>query len=537
MHTTPWLGVLAAGDPQTVQAGAWALQQGGNAADALAAAGFAALLAEPFLINIGGGGLAVARLPDGTTRVYDFMVDMPSRPPWPGMDFRQIWIHFEATSAPFYVGRAAAGVPGFVAGLCRIHADLGRLPLRQVMQPALRLAREGAVISAAQVQVLRIIREIFRQDPALEALFFPGGNIIQPGTRVTRPDLARTLERIANEGPDVFYRGELARAIVQDQEAHNGLITAEDLANYRVLVSEPLWVEYRGWRVALPPPPSRGGGLVALALHLLQPWPVASYPFLGVDHITLLAEVMREVHQARPDWEALLREPSPDPAAWLTPARLARHREALAQRLRQHDLTPPPPEPPTHPNTTHISVMDAQGLILSMTVTAGEDAGFVVPGTGIQLNNMLGEADLNPEGFHRLPAGARLGTMMTPLIAVHPDGRRFAVGSGGSARIRDAVLQVFSAFVDFDLDLTTGVQAPRVHLDGDDVLHLEHGVPETVAAALQQRGYRVHLWPTTSIFFGGAHAVALTASGSPQAAGDPRRGGAGLVVPPSPPQV
>lgn len=526
------LGALAAGDPQTVEAGLWAFQQGGNAADALAAAGFAALLAEPFLINLGGGGLALAHLPDGATRVYDFMVDMPSRKPWPGMDFRQIWIHFEATSAPFYVGRASVGVPGLVAGLCRIHQDLGRLPLQVVMQPALHLAREGAVLSQAQVQVLGILREIFRQDPVLEALFFPQGKMIQPGARVRRLDLARTLEHIAMAGPEVFYRGELAQAILQDQETHNGLITSEDLEHYQVLVAEPLWVNYRGWRVALPPPPSRGGGLVALTLHLFQDVQPSSLVFQGVEHITWLAEVMQEVHRARPFWEQLLQQAPNRARDWLTQERLHAHRQALQARLAQRRRGIPPKESPSHPNTTHISVIDREGLVLSMTVTAGEDAGFVVPGTGIQLNNMLGEEDLNPQGFHRLPPGTRLGTMMTPLIALGPQGQVFTVGSGGSARIRDAVFQTFSNFVDFGLSLEASVQAPRVHLDGEGILHLEHGISPKTAEGLKVRGYQVHLWPTTSIFFGGAHAAARNAQGKFLAAGDARRGGAAITADP-----
>lgn len=528
------LGWIAAGDPQTVAAAASILRQGGNAADALVAAGFAALLAEPFLVNIGGGGLALACLPQtGRVVAYDFMVDMPSRKPWPGMDFRRLLVHFEATSVPFYVGRAAAGVPGLVAGLCRIHADLGRLPLKQVMEPALRLAYEGAVLSAAQVRVLRVLREIFRLDPALKALFFPQGRMVKPGTRIARPDLARTLARIAEEGPDVFYKGDLAQAIAADQERHGGLITLEDLASYRVLVLEPIQVRYRSWQVFLPPPPSRGGGLVALALHLLRDFPLNDLGFHSVEHIHLLASVMAEVHRARPAWEALLKQPTPNLAAWLHPELLAHRREAVQHAwIQGRAATASWLEPSTHPNTTHISVMDADGLVLSMTVSAGEDAGFIVPGTGIQLNNMLGEDDLNPEGFHRLPPRTRLGTMMTPLIARHPEQGLFAVGSGGSARIRDAVLQTFSAFVDFLLPLEEAVSAPRVHLDAKGVLHLEHGIAEATANALAHMGYNVHLWPTMSLFFGGTHAIAGHPSGTGAAAGDPRRGGAAAVVTP-----
>ncbi len=525
-------GAIAAGDPQTVQAGAAMFRQGGNAADALVAAAFAALLAEPFLINIGGGGLATVYDPKTDQALaYDFMVDMPSRPPFPEMDFRQVWVHFEATSHAFYVGRAAAGVPGLVAGLCRLHQDWGRLPLETVMEPAIRLAEEGAALAESQVYVLNILREIFRLDPTLEALYFPGGTMIAPGTRIRRPDLAATLRRIAREGPADFYQGELARAIVQDQEKHGGLITAEDLAHYQVLVTPAWWVSYRGWQVALPGPPSRGGGLVALALHLLSAFHLEEWLFHSPAHLALLAEVMREVLRARPEWEALLKANRATPEAWLDPARLERHIRSLRQRWRHLGQAGHlPREKETRPNTTHISAVDAEGLALSMTMTAGEDAGFVVPGTGIQMNNMLGEWDLNPEGYHKLPPGTRLGTMMTPTLARHPEGSIFVVGSGGSARIRSAVMQVLSAYLDFRLPLRTAVEAPRTHLDPDDVYQVEYGIPETAIRVLEHWGYRVKHWPTKSLFFGGAHAVAHRRGQDWEAVGDSRRGGAGQVV-------
>ncbi len=528
----PIYGAVAAGDPQTVEAGIHVLKQGGNAVDALVAAAYAALVAEPFLINIGGGGLATLYLPDKNRALtYDFMVDVPSRPPYPTMDFRRILVQFEAAIQHFHIGRASAGVPGLVAGLCRLHSDWGRLPLQQVMAPAIALAEQGATISQSQVHILNTLRDIFSADPQLRDLYFPHGQPITAGTRIARPDVAHTLKRIASEGPDVFYRGDLAQAIVRDQERRGGLITANDLAHYEVYILPALETTYRGWRVFLPPPPSRGGGLVALALALLSDHPISEWTFLGPRHAALHAAVQAYVQNIRPQWETVI-ERSPHPGeAWLAPANLTAHRKAFAQRWQERlAFSFPIEERATKPNTTHISVLDAEGLIVSMTMSAGEDAGFVVEDTGIQLNNMLGEDDLNPQGFHRWPPGTRLGTMMTPTIVRHDSGDVLVVGSGGSSRIRSAVVQVISAYLDFALPLDEAVRAPRIHYDEEGVVQLEGGIPEGTASALQHAGYRVNLWPVKSIYFGGAHAVARRGSITWEAAGDPRRGGAGAIV-------
>ncbi len=517
---------VAAGDVQTVEAAVHLLRAGGNAVDAAVGAMFAALLAEPPLINLGGGGIALVGH-NGTVTAYDFMADMPSGPPRADMDFYEVVVQFEAASQSFWLGRASVAVPGFVAGLHAMHQDHGRLPWAQVLQPAIRLAEEGAVISPAQAHIIGLLAELYQQDPALRDLFLPQGRPIAPGARLRRPRLARTLRLLAEQGPDAFYRGPIAEAIVADQQAHGGLITAADLANYRVYRSPALQRPYREAQVWLPGPPSRGGGLVAFTLALLDDQPLGRWEPLGVDHVRTLAEAMRLTQHARPRWEALADRPH----AFFDPAFVAEYRARLRQALAQGAFPQAPPEPPTGPHTTHISVADPEGLVVSMTVTAGEDAGFLVPEWGIRLNNMLGEADLHPEGFHRLRPGARLGTMMTPLLARWntPTGPRLlAVGSGGSSRIRSAVLQTFSYVRDFGYPLSRAVEAPRVHYE-DGVLHLEGGVPASTAKALQRLGYTVNPWAQRSMYFGGAHAITWQPEHA-QAAGDPRRGGAGQVV-------
>ena len=522
---------IAAGDAQTAAAAAAMLRAGGSAVDAAVAATFAALLSEPPLINLGGGGIALVGR--GTDIVaYDFMADMPSRAPYAGMDFYEVEVQFEAATQSFWLGRASVAVPGLVAGLHAMHRDYGRLPWPRLLQPAIRLAEEGAVLSPAQAHILALLAELYRHDDALRALFLPDGRPLPAGARVRRPALARTLRLLAEQGPDAFYRGPIAQAIVADQQAHGGLITADDLAHYQVHRNPPLQRGYRHAQVWLPGLPSAGGGLVAFTLALLEDHDLHAWPALSPEHVRLLAEAMRLTQHARPHWEDAGRDASARRAAFFDPAFIAEYRGRLRRALARETFSPDePPEPPHGPYTTHISVADFDGLVVSMTVTAGEDAGFIVPGTGIRLNNMLGEADLHPQGFHRLPPGTRLGTMMTPLLArweTAAGPRYLAVGSGGSSRIRSAVLQTFSYNFDFGYDLQQAVDAPRVHYE-NRVLHLEGGVPPTTAQALAAHGYPVNPWPARSMYFGGAHAITWQAA-QVQAAGDGRRGGVGQVL-------
>ncbi len=522
---------IAAGDVQTVAAAAHMLRAGGNAVDAAVAATFAALLAEPPLINLGGGGIALVGHEEKGVAAYDFMADMPSGRPHAAMDFYEVVVQFEAASQSFWLGRASVAVPGLVAGLHAMHADHGRLPWARLLEPAIRLAEEGAILSPAQAHIIALLAPLYERDPALRTLFLPDGRPIAAGTRLRRPALARTLRLLAEQGPAAFYRGPIAQAIVADQQAHGGLITQQDLATYQVHRTKALSPAYRGARLWLPGPPSKGGGLVAFTLALLEAYDLAAFTPLSPAHVRLLAEAMRLTQQARPTWDQMLQKDGAA-AEFLDEAHIAAYRAALQQVLRQDTFLPALPEPPTGPFTTHISVIDGDGLAVSMTVTAGEDAGYIVPGTGIRLNNMLGEADLHPAGFHRLAPGARLGTMMTPLLArwTTPQGPRLlAVGSGGSSRIRSAVLQTFSYVYDFGYALEQAVRAPRIHYE-DEVLHLEGGVPPTTAQALAARGYPVNLWPNRSMYFGGAHAVTWSPREA-QAAGDDRRGGAGQVLP------
>jgi gamma-glutamyltranspeptidase/glutathione hydrolase len=525
-------GIIAAGSIHTAEAGAEMLREGGNAVDAAVAASFASFIAEPTLVAPGGGGFAlVYRQRDGHAWLYDFFVDFPGkgmrRDDWPDPpDFFAVTVNYGPTHQIFHIGRASVAVPGLIAGLCRLQRDMGRFPLAAVLEPAIHYARRGVPIGDFGAYVGELLYDILAADEALARLFGAPDAFLRPDTLYKNPDLADFLETLVKEGPDIFYRGEVARAILQDQREHGGLITARDLAEYEVIVREPLHQHYRQYEFLTNPPPSRGGALIAFSLALLEEFALGRIPFGSITHLELLTEVMRQTNLARPTFEM-----TGDAAAFLHPDHVNEHAIELALRLRAHERAHPeaPAPPREHSNTSHISVLDSNGNLIALTTTAGETPGFLVPGTGLVLNNILGEADLHPDGFLQGTPGERIGSMMAPTLVLKDNEPLLAVGSGGANRIRSAILQVFLNYTDFHMDLYHAVEAPRIHFERN-TLQVEAGYPPEAIEKMREWGYDVVVWPTRHMFFGGAHSVGRSAGGYFEGAGDSRRAGAVVRV-------
>lgn len=527
-------GVIAAGDRTTAAAGAEILRAGGNAADAAVAAAFASFIAEASIVHLGGSG--IAQLYDartGDSRVYDFFSVVPGLGGSPPavLDFEDVTIDFGSATQRFYLGRGSVAVPGNIAGLCRLAADYGRLPLDVLLGPALRLARDGVALAAFQADTCRLLAPLYTHTDEIRRAFAPDGRIIQAGERFFIAGLAGTLTSLAREGEAYARNGALARALLDDQAANGGLLTATDLARYEVLTSKPIALRYRDYDVLLPGMCSVGGVLTAFTLKLLATFDVAELPHGSAGHLRLLAEVMAATTRARVVWDELLETLPEDEATtlFLGDRFIAPWREELRDTMAGRRPSAVAAERPGPPNTSHLSVMDEDGLAVSLTTTAGESAGYVVPGTGYIPNNMLGEEDLHPKGFHSRPAGQRIPTMMTPVIVLASGQPRLVVGSGGSIRIRSAILQTLSNLLDYGLPLDDAVNRARVHLDGD-VLQCEAGYDPQAVDELEAMGYRVNRWSARSIYFGGAHSVARAADGRLHAAGDNRRGGATAEV-------
>jgi gamma-glutamyltranspeptidase/glutathione hydrolase len=494
---------IACGHETTAGAAREVLEQGGNAFDAAVAAACAACVAEPVLSSLAGGGYLLAGKAGAPPVVYDFFVDTPLTCHAPAdIDLYPIDADFGTVTQEFHIGMGSVATPGIPAGLFAVHRDLCSLPMTTLIAPAVRAAREGVAVNSLQAYIFRVVAPVYVATPGARAIYGQDRDSLPgDGERFRQPELAAALERLAAEGPELFYGGELGQRLVEACTAGGGQLTLEDLRRYRVVRRPPLTVVYRGARISTNPPPSRGGILIAFALALLG----ETSPRSRAQWLQALASAMRMTHQARAEsGEPLLDEEL-----------LARYRTEVRSR------------PGFNRGTTHISVVDGAGNVAAVSLSNGEGCGHVLPGTGIMLNNMLGEEDLNPGGFQAWAPGTRMASMMAPTLLERASGHA-ALGTGGSNRIRSAILQVLTNLVDFDMTPEEAVAAPRIHVEGD-LLSAEGGFSQADDAALSACGLQADRWPDRNLFFGGVHVVAQGAEGL-FAAGDPRRGGVGIQV-------
>ena len=513
--------IIAAGHPATAAAAAAVLADGGNAFDGAVAALAAACVAEPVLASLGGGGFLHVRPAGESPVVYDFFTQTPRRKaPGAALDFRAVHVDFGDATQEFHIGRGAMATPGAVAGLCRVQRELCRLPLGKLLAPARRLAEQGVAVNAFQHGIARIVEPILRAGPEMLALYASPADptrLAGVGERVPWPDFADALGEIARAGPALLHDGPWAERLAADC-SDGGHLTTADLAGYSVERRAPLGIDYRDARLHLNPPPAVGGALLSLTLELLAQARCRDLAFGTPAHRLLLAEAMAATAELR----ALLAPGQPSDPTLRTAAR-----GRFAARLAALGLGPGGPL--FRRGTTQISIADSDGNLASLTLSNGEGAGYVLPGTGIVMNNMLGEADLAGGGFHRWPEDTRLGSMMCPTLVEHADGGWTITGSSGSNRIRSAILQVLVNRIDLHLPLERAVAAPRLHLE-DDALSLEPPVAEDTLAALRARWPEARVWRAQNVFFGGAHSVGIDADGRLHGAGDGRRGGVVRLV-------
>jgi gamma-glutamyltranspeptidase / glutathione hydrolase len=517
-------GAIAAGHRLTAEAGAEILAEGGNAVDACLAAAFVSWVAEsPLTGPAAGGFLLVHRARDRSDRLLDFFVSVPGRgskrPPKPHME--SIDIDFDgSTSQVFLIGPGSCAVPGALAGLEAAHSRYATLPWRRLLEPAIALARKGVELTPQQAYLHAIIDLILRHAPEGRTIYGEHGRM-RAGERVVMDDLAATLEVLAEGGARALYEGELGREVVRYLAENGGLITREDLAAYRVIWRRPIRVPYEGHEVASNPPPSSGGILIGYGLSLLDRLPADDGPGSAAA-IASLVDVMQEQLRARGG--SFVSELHRGGLA--TRLFSDENLEAAQARMEQRDA---PAETAGAPGTTHISVVDERGNAASLTASIGAGSGVIVPGTGIHMNNMLGEYDLNPPGRDPRP-GTRLTSMMAPSLALREGVPRLVVGSAGSIRLRGAILQIVVNVVHHGLSVEEAIEAPRIHFEGGQV-HCEGGADPAELDRLEARGYDLVRWRRRNLYFGGAAAVERRADGSLAAAGDPRRGGHGIVVP------
>jgi gamma-glutamyltranspeptidase/glutathione hydrolase len=477
-------GVVAAGNPHTAQAAAEVLRAGGNAVDAACAAALATFSAEPLLASAGGAGLAIVALRGQAPKVVDFF----SRAPGLGgaargeTDFEAVEIDFGSAIQIFHVGRGSATVPLALPGIAEAVRRFGARPLPEVVAPAARMARAGVPLTPEGADVFSLLWPILKRDPLTVALYSDDDAPPPPGRLMVNADLADTLVEFGQVGglPERARTGLLSAF----GPSRGGLITEADVeAASEIHIVEP-----------------RSATLGELAAF--------TSPRIGGQLVT---EILNELATLE-DTDEVTRV------------------RALARASQKAHLAHVGLEVPG--STTHISVLDADDNAAAITLTNGEGCGHLIEGTGIQVNNFLGEEDLNPDGFHLHAPGAPLPTMVAPTIALRDGRPALALGSGGANRIRSSVSQVLYRVAMRGRSLEEAVMAPRVHAETDAVWLERGGLadPEAVIAALSGDFDRVFPFPDRAFFFGGVHAVMKNVDGTASCFGDPRRGGVGLVV-------
>ncbi|NPA58367.1 MAG: gamma-glutamyltransferase, partial [Aquificae bacterium] len=420
-------GVVSAGDRLTAEAGAEILRKGGNAFDAAVACLLTAPLTEPALTSLGGGGFLLAVEKGMMPVVYDFFVDVPPKRV-ENPHFYPIDVDFGSTVQQFHIGCGSVAVPGMVAGIYHLYRERCSMPLEELIQPAVRYAEGGVVLSNLQASFVKLLEPIFTATEEARRIYAPDGKLVDSTRPYKNRDYADFLRRFAVEGSWFFYEGDVADRIDRLSTQMGGLIRKEDLRRYAVSEKDPILFRFKDFELLTTPPPSLGGLLVAFTLKLLQDREMGS--FGSVEHVANLVEAMHTTQ--------VFRREQVDRNV---------HREELAEILEDRTLFEAYRRFFTKRvnlwgNTTHISVIDRWGNTVSTTTTNGEGSGCIIPGTGIMLNNMLGEEDLNPEGFFKWEPYVRLPSMMTPTAVLKGEKVVLSLGSAGSNRIRSAIVQV-----------------------------------------------------------------------------------------------
>nr|WP_240807514.1 gamma-glutamyltransferase [Polyangium spumosum] len=478
------------------------LRKGGGAVDAAIGVAFALAVVFPQAGNIGGGGFMVVRAEKGEVRALDFRETAPAKAT------REMFFGKNDASL---VGHLAAGVPGAVAGLWEAHRVYGKLPWKELVAPAIRLAEEGFSVDEGLAEILRHRAADLARFPSSAAMFLPGGEPLAVGAVLKNPELARALERIAERGAPGFYEGETARLIASEMKAGGGIVTAEDLAAYRPVWRTPVEMKYRGHEVFAMPPPSSGGLVLAFMLGVLEGHDLGKMGFLSPEALHVTVETSRRAFALRNHYLG-------DPAFVPIPTNGFVSAEALREARASIDPARATPSSEVGPgrgganekkHTTHFSIVDREGAAVALTTTINTSLGsaVVVRGGGFLLNNEMDDFATEPgrpnvfglvQGeANAVAPGKRMLSSMTPTIVVGPDGAvRIVTGAAGGPTIISATLAVITNVLDHGMDATAAVGAPRVHHQHlpDQIFHEEGGLPEDVKKALGALGHRFEAW-------------------------------------------
>jgi gamma-glutamyltranspeptidase/glutathione hydrolase len=505
----------------TAEAGAQVLRDGGNAVDAAICAVLTSFVCESQLTGFGAGGFMMVHEAGEDTLVDFFVAAGGADGVERKAELLPIPVYFDETPQTFNCGAASCGVPGNPGGIEHVHRRFGSLPLQRLAEPGIKLGREGVTLTKAAEYFHEILHPILVSTPESAALFTPEGRQLVEGDVFRYPEMSDALERFAADGSEPFYRGDVARAVCEWVRERGGTLGMDDMEAYQPIERRPVNASFRGYDVLTNPPPSSGGILIGYSLGLLQRLGDRS----GVEQIVAATEAANarrsdDFHEGLHDQRYVEDFLDSDLDA-------VAERIGAGEWIGGHGGAGGPADPTDRlGSTTHLAVIDSEGNCASVTCSNGTGSGIVVPGTGVHVNNMLGEEDLNPHGFHRIPPGRRVSSMMSPSLALRDREVVLGLGSAGSNRIRSAILQTVVRVLEEGMDAQQAVEAGRLHFEAGTV-QAEPEVDEAGLADLDRRGVPVVRWKRKNLYFGGAQAVVRDPdTGELSGGGDPRRGGA-----------
>ncbi|EAA9931815.1 gamma-glutamyltransferase [Salmonella enterica subsp. salamae] len=523
-------GMVASVDAMATQVGVDILKQGGNAVDAAVAVGYALAVTHPQAGNLGGGGFMLLRTKDGATMAIDF------REMAPAGATRDMFLDEQGNpdSKKSLTSPLASGTPGTVAGLSLALEKYGSLPLNSVVRPAIKLAQEGFIVNDALADDLKTYgSEVLPHHENSKAIFWKDGEPLKKGDKLVQQDLANSLTMIAENGPDAFYKGEIARQIAQQMQQNGGLITTDDLAAYQAVERTPVSGEYRGYQIFSMPPPSSGGIHIIQILNILENFDMKKYGFGSADAIQIMAEAEKYAYADRSEY---LGDPDFVNVPWQALTSKA-YAKSIAGQIDinkakpSSEIRPGKLAPYESDQTTHFSVVDNDGNAVAVTYTLNTTfgTGIVAGNTGILLNNQMDDFSAKPgvPNVYGLVGGEAnaVGPKKRPLSSMSPtivvkDGKTWLVtGSPGGSRIITTVLQMVVNTIDFGMNVAEATNAPRFHHQWlPDELRVEKGFSPDTLKLLEQKGQKVALKEA----MGSTQSIMVGPDGELYGASDPR---------------
>lgn len=521
-------GMVAAAHPLASQVGVEILKKGGNAVDAAVATAFALGVVEPNASGLGGGGFILvyhAKTKGVTAIDYREMAPLKATP-----DMYQLTPDGKVVGNETEVGHKAVAVPGTLAGLTLALKQHGTMSLKDVMAPAIRIAEEGYTVSKTLNGMMKDNFEKLTKFPAAAAVYLKDGLPYEVGDKIVLKDLAKTYRLIAEKGPDVFYKGEIAEAIDKEMKASGkGFITKADLAAYQPAIRKPVRGSYRGYEIISMSPPSSGGTHVIEILNILEGYNMTRLGFQTPESLHVMAEAMKRAFADRAKFMA-----DTDfvkvPINGLISKKYAEElRKGISMDAAGTKIPAGNPLPFVGSGgTSHLSVIDKQGNIVALTQTINYffGSGVLVPGTGIMLNNEMDDFNPKPGTSNSVEPKKRPLSSMTPTIMLKNGKPFLSVGSPGATRIISALSQIIVNVVDFRMNIQDAIEAPRIHCMTGDIF-MESRFPKATQDALTAKGHKLNVRGAVDLYFGGAQGVMISpASGLLYGAGDPRRDGA-----------